>query len=303
VATRRGATGLCGVLPLDKSPGMTSHDVVTVVRRATGEGRVGHAGTLDPLATGLLVILIGPYTRLEPYLSAETKEYEATIAFGAETDTDDAEGGVTREAPVPLELFEPGVAQSLLDGFRGEMMQQPPAFSAIKVGGRTAHRVARAGGRLELAARPVTVLDARIESADVDSRVWRVRFVVSKGTYVRALARDIGRAAGSAAHLAALRRTASGRLRVEDAHTLDQVATAGPAGLTSLLTDPIAALGLPTVPGPPADVEVGRRFQRGTQVPVTATRVAVTVEGRLAAVYRVDAAELVPDVVFPEACR
>ncbi|HEY5506633.1 MAG TPA: tRNA pseudouridine(55) synthase TruB, partial [Coriobacteriia bacterium] len=221
--SRRGATSLVGILPLDKPAGLTSHDVVARVRRSTGEGRVGHAGTLDPMATGLLVVLIGAYARLAPYLTSASKCYEATIAFGAETDTDDAEGAVTRRAAVPAELLDPGHARVVLSGFLGSSMQTPPAYSAIKVGGRTAHREARAGSAMELEPRPVEVLAAELLATDADAASWNVAFDVSKGTYIRALARDIGRACGSAAHLSALRRTTSGRLTLADSHTLEEM--------------------------------------------------------------------------------
>jgi tRNA pseudouridine55 synthase len=304
MASRRGATGLCGVLAVDKPLGLTSHDVVAAVRRATGEGRVGHAGTLDPLATGLLVVLIGPYTRLEPYLSAETKTYEAQVTFGAETDTDDAEGAVTREAAVPAELFDPSRAQAILDGFLGDSLQTPPAYSAIKVGGKTAHRVARAGGTIVLEPRPVHVATAELRSADADMLTWRVGFAVSKGTYIRSLARDIGRAAGTAAHLGGLRRTASGQLRLAVAHALDEVADAAAAGdLPRLFADPVAALGLPVVEAAAAEVRLGRPLASGALTAEAGKPVAVTAGGRLAAVYRAERDALVPEAVFPEGCR
>lgn len=304
MGAKRGATRLCGVLPLDKPAGMTSHDVVSAVRRATGEGRVGHAGTLDPAATGLLVVLVGVYTRLEPYLSGSDKTYEARITFGTETDTDDAEGEVTREADVPPELFEPATARRILDGLLGESMQRPPAYSAIKVGGKVAHRVARAGGTLEVAARPIVVREARLDSADAAASAWDVTFRVSKGTYVRALARDVGETAGTAAHLSALRRTASGALDLSAAHTLENVREAAAGGvLPSLFADSLAALALPVVPGGLADVAQGRRLPLSpSHAGEPGALVAVADGARLLAVYRTECDGLVPEAVFAQAC-
>jgi len=287
-ATRRGATGLAGILPIDKPAGMTSHDVVAQVRRASGEGRVGHAGTLDPLATGLLVVLVGPYTRLEPYLSGATKSYDARIAFGTSTDTDDIEGAVVDVAPVPDSVLDAHAAQDVLDSFLGASMQRPPAYSAIKVGGRVAHRAARAGEALELAPRPIEVTSAQLVRIDRDARTWDVSFVVSKGTYVRALARDIGLACGTVATLSALRRTAAGRLGASDSETLDDVVSAAAEGhLAALFADPIDALGLPVVVAGEAAVANGRTLpsEIAPDLPSGALA-AVTVDGRLHGIYR-----------------
>ncbi|MDO8987513.1 MAG: tRNA pseudouridine(55) synthase TruB, partial [Coriobacteriia bacterium] len=215
--TKRGESGLSGVLLVDKPAGMTSHDVVAIVRRAIKEKRVGHAGTLDPDATGLLVVLVGPATRLEPFLSSASKAYTATISFGKATDTDDAAGATIRSAAVPDELFNKVQALETLSHFMGVSEQMPPAYSAIKVGGVTAHRAARAGDALELRARTTEVFEATLIGLDRVRQTWDVRFDVSKGTYIRALARDIGEYLDSAAHLSALRRTRSGALSLDDA--------------------------------------------------------------------------------------
>jgi tRNA pseudouridine55 synthase len=297
--TRRGATDLVGVLPIDKPGGMTSHDVVAAIRRATGEGRVGHAGTLDPMATGLLVVLIGPYTRLEPFLSGGWKTYEARIAFGTATDTDDAEGEIVDGAPVPPGIFESHAAQSILDTFLGPSMQTPPAYSAIKVGGRVAHRAARSGEVLLLEPRPVEVDTAELLRADADARTWDVRFRVSKGTYVRALARDIGVACGTFAHLSALRRTAAGLLSLDDATDLETATMAGVTGvLEQLLVPAVGALGLPVVEAPASTLRDGGSIpaDRCPSYPDGA-EVSVTVEGRLRGVYRKDGDRLRPVAV------
>ena len=289
--------GLSGILLVDKPAGLTSHDVVERVRRATGERRVGHAGTLDPMATGLLVVLVGPATRLAPYLTAAEKTYVARIAFGAETDTDDAEGTVTRTADVPGAILDAAAAQRELDALLGESQQVPPAYSAIKVDGKVAHRVARSGGEVELAPRAITVLRAELLGLDADSAAWDVDFLVSKGTYVRALARDLGRAVDSAAHLRALRRTSSGALALADAHPLQAIETAAASGeLAALFADPVAALGLPTVEADAHAVMCGRTLEAPEG---DAPLVAVLADDTLVAVYRRDGDRLVADAVFP----
>ena len=303
MSPRRGASGLSGILLVDKPAGCTSHDVINRVRRATGEKRVGHAGTLDPFATGLLVVLVGPATRLAPYLTADHKSYVASIDLGKATDTDDLEGTSVREAPVPLPLLDDTVAQVVLDGFMGDSMQRPPTYSAIKVGGKVAHRVARAGQTIELAERPITVLEARLLSIDTGAARWTVNFVVSKGTYIRSLARDIGERNGTAAHLSALRRTSSGPLIVGDAHDLDVIASAGERGeVESLFVNPRCAFpGLPTLEAAEAHVLTGKPLQVESNEHV-APLYAVYVEGeRLGALYRPDASgggRLVPEVVL-----
>lgn len=298
---RRGATALRGVLALDKPTGMTSHDVVGRIRRATGEGRVGHAGTLDPAATGLLVVLVGPFTRLEPYLSSAEKSYEARISFGDETDTDDAEGSTIRTAPVPDTCRDEVHARSVLAGLIGRSLQKPPAFSALKVAGRTAHEAARAGQPLDLAPRPVEVFEARLISIDPDTGTWDVFFRVSKGTYVRALARDLGRACGTAAHLSALRRTASGPLSLADAHSLPSAeAEAAEGRIEAFFADPLRALGLPVVEMPPGATRTGSALPLpGDLALPDGANVAIVEDGRLAGVYRTEADCLVPSMVLP----
>lgn len=296
MTAKRGATDLAGLLVIDKPAGMTSHAVVEAVRRATGERRVGHAGTLDPSATGVLLVLVGPFTRLERYLSGKTKTYVATIAFGAETDTDDADGDVTVRADVPTTIFDRSVATTLLAGFLGTSMQQPPIYSAIKVEGRTAHRVARSGGEIELAPRPIEVIDATLLDVDPVSASWTVRFTVSKGTYIRALARDIGRAAESAAHLRSLRRTASGAVDVAQAITLARIGDGSDVG--GLFADPVPALGMPTIE---VTDEQMHAIANGRPLPVDACPtglIALMRDGRLVAIYRSENERLEPETVL-----
>jgi tRNA pseudouridine55 synthase len=212
-----------GVLLVDKPAGVSSHDVVNAARRALGERRIGHAGTLDPFATGLLVLLAGRATRLLPHLPDEPKVYEARVKFGSETDTEDLQGSVTHDAPLPTRaaLIE------ALAGLHGRIEQVPPAYSAKRIAGKRAYELARAGETVTLA--PVTIEVFRLEVPDVtldaDGRVAQatLRVVCGGGTYVRSLARDWGRAASSAAHLVALRRLATGPFRVDDAVTLEDL--------------------------------------------------------------------------------
>ena len=206
-----------GLLLVDKPAGMTSHDVVLAARRAFGESRIGHAGTLDPFATGLLLLLLGRATRLLPYLDGVPKEYEATISLGRETETDDLHGAVVREAPPPSDT---AIADAIVQ-LTGPLEQVPPAYSAKRVAGRRAYDAARAGVALELAPVRVEVFGWR----DVVREGDLLRAVVScgGGTYVRALARDLGRLAGSAAHLTALRRIRSGPFLVADAVDLESL--------------------------------------------------------------------------------
>ncbi|HET7699813.1 MAG TPA: tRNA pseudouridine(55) synthase TruB [Candidatus Limnocylindria bacterium] len=219
-----------GVLAIDKPIGWTSHDVVAVARGVLGERRLGHGGTLDPLATGVLPLLVGPATKFVERLHTATKVYAAIVRFGSETTTDDREGEATRSAAPPGRSQLEGALQ----GLRGPIQQIPPAYAALKVDGRRAYSRARAGETVVLAAREVHVhrLDVARWSSD-DEVVLLV--VCSSGTYVRAIARDLGRASGSAAHLAGLRRLAVGALDVRDAIGIDALRAAGREAATARL--------------------------------------------------------------------
>jgi len=206
-----------GLLLVDKPAGVTSHDVVAIVRRAAGMSRVGHAGTLDPFATGLLVVLLGRGTRLIPYIDGDPKVYEAVIRFGAETDTDDVTGDTVREAALP----ESAAIEEAIGSLTGEIVQMPPAYSAKKIDGVRAYTAARRGAPLALEASRVVV--HLWETLGHTADELRVRITCNGGTYVRALARDLGRLANSAAHLTSLRRTSSGCFSVNDSATLDDV--------------------------------------------------------------------------------
>jgi tRNA pseudouridine55 synthase len=213
-----------GLVIVDKPGGMTSHDVVARVRRLAGTPKVGHAGTLDPMATGVLVVGVKKATRLLGYLTLTEKEYAATIRLGQSTSTDDAEGEVTGTAPaagVSAEALAAAVA-----GLTGEIQQVPPAVSAIKVDGQRAYRLTRAGAAPELKARPVTVHEFAVTAVRRDGGFLDVDATVrcSSGTYVRALARDLGAALGTGGHLTRLRRTRVGGYGVHEARTLEQLA-------------------------------------------------------------------------------
>jgi tRNA pseudouridine55 synthase len=213
-----------GLVIVDKPGGMTSHDVVARVRRLAGTRKVGHAGTLDPMATGVLVVGVEKATRLLGYLTLTEKEYAATIRLGQSTSTDDAEGEITGTAPaadVSAETLYRAVA-----GLTGEIQQVPPVVSAVKVGGQRAYKLTRAGAAPELAARPVMVYEFTVTAMRREGDMLDVDATVrcSSGTYIRALARDLGAALGTGGHLTRLRRTRVGGYRVEDARTLEQLA-------------------------------------------------------------------------------
>ncbi|GHV62842.1 hypothetical protein AGMMS49587_10900 [Spirochaetia bacterium] len=190
-----------GLLLLNKKSGLTSFDSLNVVKKALGTGKVGHTGTLDKFASGLLVVLAGRAVKLTPWFSLCTKEYEGTIRFGIETDTLDPEGITVGEGPVP----DREALEKALSLFRGEILQAPPAYSAIHVDGKRASERARSGESVEMKRRPVTI--HALELLSWESPLARVRVCCSSGTYIRSLARDIALAAGSRAHLVALKRT------------------------------------------------------------------------------------------------
>jgi tRNA pseudouridine55 synthase len=213
-----------GLLIVDKPSGWTSHDVVAKIRKIAATKRVGHAGTLDPMATGVLVVGVERATRLLGYLTLADKEYAATIRLGQTTDTDDADGTVI--GSVPVAAIDDAELRRAVSALTGQIAQVPPGVSAIKIGGQRSYRLARAGQPPELAPRTVTVREFAVTAVrpadqvvDVDARV-----TCSSGTYVRALARDLGAALGVGGHLIALRRTRVGPYLASEARTLDQLA-------------------------------------------------------------------------------
>jgi len=276
---------------VDKPAGITSHDVVSVARRALGERRIGHAGTLDPFATGLLVLLTGRATRVLPYVEGEPKEYEATIRWGAETDTDDSTGRVVREASPPgTDAMARGMA-----ALTGMIEQTPPDYSAKQMGGRRAHAAARSGAPLVLSPARVRV-DAWRVRAQRESET-DVTIVCGSGTYIRALARDLGRITGSAAHLSALRRTRSGPFELSAAASYESL-----RGGTAATRPPRDAI--PSIPAQQLGADDAARLARGMRVvaSIAGERAALVDEtGALLAIAERSGEEWQPRVVLASA--
>lgn len=272
-----GESDLSGVLVVDKpgldKPGpdtaeeaprpylLTSHDVVQRVRRWSRQRRIGHTGTLDPMASGVLVLCLGAATRLVEYYQGHDKHYTAEVTLGVSTDTYDAVGEITERHPVgPL---DPARIEAVLAQFRGEIEQRPPIYSALKQGGESLHRKARRGEEVTVEARPVTIHRLDLLSIQAPDRL-RLRVECSAGGYVRSLAHDIGAALGVGGHLSYLRRDAAGHFALNEAHSLDAVERAAQAGaFSSLLLPPGVGLDRPRLP---VDDESARRLGQGQKV-------------------------------------
>ena len=219
-----------GILIIDKPAGMTSHDVVSRVRRILRTRRVGHTGTLDPFATGVLVLLVGKATRLAQFLDKDEKEYEAVIQFGFETDTGDGTGLRIGDFGIRIEDVVERLSivawEHVLAKFRGEIMQTPPMYSAKKIEGKKLYELARQG--IEVARKPVAVIVHELELVSEEVRIphsaIRIRVVCSAGTYIRTLAEDLGREVGTGAHVTDLRRTRAGKFKIDQALTLESLA-------------------------------------------------------------------------------
>lgn len=211
----------CGVIVVDKPGGMTSAKVVAKVKRALGVSKVGHTGTLDPMATGVLPLCIGEGTKIAGYLLAEDKAYEGEFVLGVETDTLDREGSITQEHRELGDAISEGQLLTAMQKFEGPLEQVPPMYSALKQGGRRLHQLARAGVEVERPARAVTIENFRLLS--FEAPVARFAVSCSKGTYVRSLVSDLGRELGCGAHLSELRRTQSGRFGLDEAISLDDL--------------------------------------------------------------------------------
>ncbi len=305
---KRGLSGICALCAVDKPLGCTSHDVVGRVRRALGERRVGHAGTLDPDASGVLVVGIGQATRLMGMLTLDRKGYRATIEFGSETDTDDAEGAVTKTADVPARLSEQGVAEAVVASLVGSQMQVPPRYSAISVDGRRSYARARSGEDFELEARQVEVFSAELVSLSSEPGEplrWVVDLVVSSGCYVRAIARDLGRSLGSAAHLVGLVRSSAGPIGLSDCVSLDELEELGVEGMRKRWLDPVEALGIERVELDERmleSVRVGRQLRLPPSLSSAdeGTPFALVRAGRLYGVWTLSKGRLVSQATFPE---
>ncbi len=250
-----------GLLVFDKPPGLTSHDVVSLVRRATGERSIGHLGTLDPMATGVLPLLLGKWTRLAQFFGAAEKRYEGTIRFGWATDTYDAEGHASAERrPLVQNL---GELQALSTCFRGTIEQMPPVFSAKKIGGVPAYKLARAGKEVPVKPARITIHDLQLTALNGEEASFTMH--VSAGGYVRSVAHELGVLAGCGAHLGALRRVQAGPFTLAEAVTREQLIAAVNSGtVESLLLHPRAVLA--ELPATHADEAARTKLRNGMAV-------------------------------------
>lgn len=275
-----------GILLIDKPAGVTSHDVVSMARRALHTRKIGHAGTLDPMATGLLVLGVGRATRLLRYLSGLDKTYEATALLGVTTDTLDAEGTVTAESDAGA--ITPGDVAAVAERFVGTISQVPPAYSAIKVGGEASYKAARRGEDKELPPRQVTIDRLEIDA----SQLPQVAFVMdcSSGTYVRTLAADIGEALGCGAHLTSLRRTRIGPFALDEAVPADAIAAPLPIER--------AVAHLPRFELSEHEAEAASHGRPLVPTGIVGSFGVYGPSGRLVAMYRDDGAKSIPEMVL-----
>ncbi len=257
------ASGIDGLLVLDKPAGFTSHDVVSLVRRATGERSIGHLGTLDPMATGVLPMLLGRYTRLAQFFSQAEKQYAGEITFGFATDSYDADGKPVT-APKTLERSLPELVE-LARAFQGAIDQVPPIFSAKKLGGVPAHQLARAGLPVPVKPARIFIHEFRLLSLESDTACFTM--TVSAGGYVRSVAHELGALAGCGAHLSQLRRVRAGVFSLEEAITVEQLkeaANGGAEAIRALLPHPRTLL--PELPSVTVDEQSAGRLRNGMQV-------------------------------------
>jgi tRNA pseudouridine55 synthase len=292
-----------GLIVVDKPGGMTSHDVVSRARRLAHTRKVGHGGTLDPMATGVLILGVGRATRLLTYVIGSDKQYAATIRLGETTVTDDAEGEVT--ARVPADAVDEAAIRAGLTAQTGDIMQVPSAVSAIKIDGRRAYKMVRDGETVELAARPVTVSRIDVRAVRRGSGVTDVDVDVacSSGTYIRAIARDLGEGLGVGGHLTALRRTAVGAFTVEQAATLDELATRVDAGESPLTLTLEQAAGRFFPRRDASDDETGVLSHGGSLQPsdVSGPYAVFSPAGQVIAIVRERDGRARPEVVFAPA--
>ncbi|MGH2581615.1 MAG: tRNA pseudouridine(55) synthase TruB [Anaerolineales bacterium] len=286
-----------GVLVIDKPVGLTSHDVVQIIRRGTGIRRAGHTGTLDPRASGVLVVLIGPAVRLSEFVSAEDKRYQATIQLGSSTDTYDSEG-VSSSPPVAVNVEKEAFTE-LLKKFIGEIEQKPPPYSAVKVQGQRAYDMARRGEEVDLEPRIIHVHSLELLEWALPEVVIDVH--CSSGTYVRSLAHDIGEELGVGAHLVGLRRTRSGRFTLRDAVSLRRLREAFEHGTWAQHLIP-AAEALADWPAIELDEATLEKVRNGHRIPAKegdqGLARAVSEQGDLVAIMEVNGAEWQPRKVF-----
>ena len=296
-----GATPFDGIIVVAKEPGPTSHDIVALVRRLTGVKRVGHGGTLDPFAAGVLPVFVGQATRLVEYHMADDKAYRALVAFGARSTTDDLAGELTPTGVAPTRA---GV-ESALAAFRGEIEQVPPDYSAVRVGGRKAYELARHGEKPGLRPRSVTIQRIELvvwDDTDPARPVATIEVACSAGTYIRAIARDLGDRLGSGAYLAALTRTASGPFGLDAAHGLYEVRAALANGRADGLLLPMdTGLTLPEVTLSPDELVPfarGQQLRRAGALPGEGLVRVRDTSGRLVAIARIADGVIAPEKVF-----
>lgn len=309
MARRRPSTpGIDGILLVDKANGPTSHDVVARVRRIAGQPRIGHGGTLDPFATGILVLVLGRATRLAALHLGGAKRYEATFSFGGATTTDDLDGELIRGATARVTREQ---VESLLPRFRGALEQVPPSHSAKRTEGVRAYERARAGKTVTLAPRSIEITRFEMSAWDEgqpDEPLMSALLDVSSGTYIRAIARDLGAAVGSGAHLVALRRIGSGAFDVAQAHSMPTIAEAALTGRLSEMLLPLDA-GIETIPRIDLNEAATRFLQDGALISAHLCGLAVEnipmgdqvrlmVANKLAALGRRTDAGIQPERVF-----
>ena len=251
-----------GLIVVDKPSGMTSHDVVAIVRRATGERSVGHLGTLDPMATGVLPLLLGKYTRLAQFFGKAEKMYAGGIRFGFATDTFDAEGTPVAEPQLLTKSLDE--LRILAQHFHGEMDQMPPVFSAKKIGGVPAHKLARAGK--DVPVKPARICIHAFELTSLTEDIAGFTMHVSAGGYVRSVAQELGAMAGCGAHLSSLRRTQAGPFTLAQTITLDDIKSLTPPEIEARLPHPRTLL--PEMPSVTVDEQTAGRIRNGMQVNV-----------------------------------
>jgi tRNA pseudouridine55 synthase len=283
------------LLPVDKPDGPTSHDIVHRARRALGIRRIGHTGTLDPFASGLLILCVGSATRLAEYLDPHSKTYRARVRLGVATDTDDRTGTVLAESDSWMRIDRAAVEQTLSKQL-GDVLQMPPAYSAKKVGGERMYAVMRRGGAAEVRPSRVRIETIRIDSFDAPD--LDLEITCGTGTYIRAIARDIGNDLGCGAHLVELRRTRIGPFDVEAALSLEQLGEAG--AVAERRVDPLQALG--DIPRIEVAAGLAESIRHGRGIEVTGApesgRVAIVFDGRLLAMGESVAGEIRPRKVF-----
>jgi tRNA pseudouridine55 synthase len=288
-----------GILNIHKAGGWTSHDVVAKVRRILGQRAVGHAGTLDPMATGVLLVCAGQATRVSEYLMESDKVYRAVVRLGADTDTYDAEGETIATAPLPDGLSA-DTLRTALAPFVGDILQAPPAYSALKQDGVPLHRRARRGEEVELRPRPVTI--HRIEVLDWSTPDLTIEVTCGPGTYIRSLAHDLGQTLGCGGHLAALARIRSGRFTIENALSLEALAEAAAAGELVACLHPLADA-LSHLTAVPVDEAAATRLCHGLALPCSTPPAnpvgyACGEDGRVIAILRYEPGQWRPHKVF-----